>query len=75
MLDLAQTEVAAGTGLTQSTISEIHNFRTVDLKLSTLRALADFFGCAIDDLFPRVSHETSSADQPVLPFKKAAMAR
>lgn len=73
MLDLTQNDIAQGTSLTQTTISDICNFRVVDVKLSTLHALARFFGCAIDDLFPRVGE--APTDQPILPFKKTAVAR
>lgn len=75
MLDLTQNDVALGTSLTQATISDIYNFKVLDVKYTTLRALADFFGCAIDDLFPRVG-EAAAADQPALPFRaKTAVAR
>lgn len=72
MLDLTQNDVAQGTSLTQATISDIYNFKVRDVKLATLRALADFFHCSIDDLFPRVGE--APADQPILPFKAKAVA-
>ncbi len=69
MLDLTQREVAAGTNLTPPTVSDIYNFKVLDVKLGTLRALAEFFGCTIDDIFPRIP-AAAADDQPVLPFKR-----
>lgn len=76
MLDLVQSDVAAGTDLTQATISDIYNGRYVDLKHSTVQRLSVFFGCAIEDLFPRAAEDDARRDQPALPFRgKAAVAR
>lgn len=75
MLDLTQVEVANGIRRSQAAVSAIYNFDYDDVKLTTLQRLAEFFGCTIDDIFPHVSPETANGDQPVLPFKKAAVAR
>lgn len=72
LLGLSQAEVAAGAQLTRPTISDIYNFKVLDVKLGTLRALADFFGCSIDDLFPAIGE--ASADQIPLPLKRKAIA-
>ena len=74
MLTLTQADVATGTSLTQATISDIYNARYADLKHSTVSRLSFLFGCAIEDLFPRVV--ASERDQPALPFqRKTAVAR
>lgn len=49
---VTQVEVAAGVGLTQASVSRIRNGHYIDLPLGTLRRLACYFGCQIDDLFP-----------------------
>lgn len=75
MLDMVQADVAAGTQLTQATISDIYNARYTDLKHSTVQRLAAFFDCSIEDLFPPVE-EVVRRDQPALPFtRKTAVAR
>lgn len=60
MLDLTQTDVARGTNRSQASISDICNFVSTDVKLPTLHALAAFFGCTVDDLFPCVPVRHSS---------------
>lgn len=47
-----QVDVAAVTGLTQSYISRIQNGRYEKLPTETARVIADYFGCAIEDIFP-----------------------
>lgn len=47
-----QGEVADDLQMTQSQLSDIARGRFPDPKLSTLQKLADYFGCAIEDLFP-----------------------
>lgn len=47
-----QVQIADGTGLTQSYVSRIENGRYSDLPGETMRVLADYFGCQIEDLFP-----------------------
>ena len=49
---ITQVELAAAIGTTQSNISEIKTGQYEDLPLETTRALADHFGCSIEDLFP-----------------------
>jgi hypothetical protein len=39
-------------GLTQSYVSRVQSGRYQDLPGETMRAFADLFGCAIEDLFP-----------------------
>lgn len=52
LADVTQVQIAAKTGLTQSYISRIKNGLYADVPGETMRAFAEFFGCAIEDLFP-----------------------
>lgn len=52
MTDATQMDVAFSTNLTQATISDISNGNYRDLKHSTVQAIAGFFGCLIEDIFP-----------------------
>jgi DNA-binding XRE family transcriptional regulator len=47
-----QVKLADAIGLTQPYISKLANGQYDDIPLETSRALADFFGCSIEDLFP-----------------------
>jgi transcriptional regulator with XRE-family HTH domain len=49
---LTQVVVAERTGFTQSYVSRVQSGRYQDLPGETMRAFADLFGCAIEDLFP-----------------------
>jgi transcriptional regulator with XRE-family HTH domain len=49
---LTQVQLAERSGLTQSYLSRIKNGHYSDLPGETMRALAETFGCAIEDLFP-----------------------
>lgn len=50
--DTAQADVCRATGIHPANLSNIVNGRYKDLALETSRKLAEFFGCAIEDLFP-----------------------
>jgi transcriptional regulator with XRE-family HTH domain len=52
LLKKKQGEVAEDLEMTQSQLSDICRGRFPDPKLSTMRKLADYFGCSLDDLFP-----------------------
>lgn len=52
LAEVTQVIVADATGLTQSYISRIKNGQYTDLPGETMRTMADYFGCAIEDLFP-----------------------
>lgn len=55
LAETTQVEVAKGTGLTQPYVSQICNGRYSDqLPMETGRRFAQFFGCAIEDLFPAI---------------------
>lgn len=49
---LTQVVVAERTGFTQSYVSRVQSGRYRDLPGETMRAFADLFGCAIEDIFP-----------------------
>lgn len=51
-LELTQVQLAAELGLTQSTLSYLERQRSADVTVETARKFAEFFGCAIEDLFP-----------------------
>lgn len=52
LADVTQVQIAEATGLQQSYISRIMRGRYSRLPGETMRTLATFFGCAIEDLFP-----------------------
>ena len=45
-------DLSEQTGINRSHISRIVNGHAVNLELGTARAIAEAFGCAIEDLFP-----------------------
>jgi len=49
-LGVNNEQLSIETGIPKSTIDKITAGTTIDPKLSTLTALASFFGCAIDEL-------------------------
>jgi len=49
---VTQVQIAERIGLTQSYISKVKNGDYTDLPGETMRAFAEYFGCAIEDLFP-----------------------
>lgn len=52
LANVKQTEAAAETGLTDSTISKLVRGAYQSVNVDSARELAVFFGCAIEDLFP-----------------------
>lgn len=52
MVNAKQAELAEETGQKPSNVSDIVNGKYSDLQIETARKYADFFGCAIEDLFP-----------------------
>jgi DNA-binding XRE family transcriptional regulator len=52
MTGTTQTEVSDAIDLPRPNISKIVNGRYEGLQLETSRKLAEYFGCAIEDLFP-----------------------
>lgn len=53
MANAKQSDIVEETGLLASTVSDFVNGRYGDLNVETARKLADFFGCLIDDVFPK----------------------
>lgn len=60
LLGVTQMKAAEETGIHASTLSQIINGKHADVKLDTSRRLAEYVGCAIEDLFP-VSREAERA--------------
>ena len=52
MLAITQTSVAEKVGLSSPQLSDIERGEYKDIPLENGRDLAEFFGCAIEDLFP-----------------------
>lgn len=52
MLDEQATDVARTLHFLKSQLSDIERGEYKDIPLEKTRALADYFGCAIEDLFP-----------------------
>lgn len=78
---VTQVQIAEGTGFTQSYISRIRNGNYDGLPGETMRALAVFFGCSIEDLFPAPPPQASeptadgepSTESPDLDVEPAAV--
>jgi putative transcriptional regulator len=52
IVKMTQQQLADAVGLTQTTLSDIERQRYGTITLDTARKFAEFFGCAIEDLFP-----------------------
>lgn len=57
---VTHVQIAAAIGATQSHATEIVNGNYRRLPLETARALAAFFGCPIEDLFPARDERVSA---------------
>lgn len=75
MLDVTQSEVAGGAALAQPTISDIYSGNYTDLKYGTVQRIAEFFGCQVEDIFPKIEPAAVSTNQPALPFRRRAASR
>lgn len=60
LLGMTQTQVAASLGFTGSYLSDVVRGRYPDIGLTNARKLSDFFGCAIEDLFPPAEPVTAA---------------
>lgn len=49
---MTNAEVARATGFGQQYVSDVARGRYQDISLANARKFADYFGCAIEDLFP-----------------------
>lgn len=47
-----QTDIVEETGIAGSNISDLVNGKYTSLTIETARRISQFFGCAIEDLFP-----------------------
>jgi DNA-binding XRE family transcriptional regulator len=52
LVGLTQEQLAPLVGLTQAGLSDLERRRYGDTNLSTAQKFSEFFGCAIEDLFP-----------------------
>lgn len=52
LAEVTQVEVATSTGLPQPYISDVARNRYQTITVDNARKFAEFFGCAIEDLFP-----------------------
>lgn len=52
LADVNQIEIARSTGLPQPYISDVARNRYQTITVDNAHKLADYFGCAIEDLFP-----------------------
>lgn len=52
LAEVTQLEVAAATALPQPYISDVSRNRYDTITVDNARKFAEFFGCAIEDLFP-----------------------
>lgn len=52
LAETTQLEVAAATGLPQPYVSDVSRNRYQTITVDNARKFADYFGCAIEDLFP-----------------------
>jgi len=52
LADTTQEALAVAIGSSQSHVTEIANGNYSKLPLETARSFAEYFGCAIEDLFP-----------------------
>ena len=57
-LGLSQDDVGAGAGISGAAVSEIE--RGAGVTLVTARRLAKFFGCTVDELWPRLADDTTT---------------
>lgn len=48
--NMTQEELASRSGISRATISKLENGEEVEVKLSTLDAIADALGCTIPDI-------------------------
>lgn len=61
MLEQQQSDIAKALGFLKSQLSDIERGEYKDVPLENTRLLADYFGCAIEDLFPARETDRASA--------------
>lgn len=52
MAGVMQSEIVEGTSLTQAYVSDVMRGRFQTITIENAHKFANFFGCAIEDLFP-----------------------
>jgi transcriptional regulator with XRE-family HTH domain len=57
---LRQVDVASQLGMSQSRLSDLERQRWASASLDTARRFAEYFGCAIEDLFPAREERVAS---------------
>ncbi len=57
LAERTQVQLAEAIGVTQANISRLCTGSYSDLPLEKTRAIAEFFGCSIEDLFPAKATE------------------
>lgn len=72
LVSASQAELVEFTGFAQPYVSDVIRARFKNITVANAQKFADFFGCAIEDLFPT---SDASRNQPALPFLKKAAAR
>jgi DNA-binding XRE family transcriptional regulator len=60
LMGLTQQQLAPLVDMTQAGLSDLERRRYGDTNLSTAQKFADFFGCAIEDLFPAPQQAVAS---------------
>lgn len=53
----SRKEISEKTGLSPATITKLTKGEHVDMKLSTLEKIAEFFGCSVKDIIVEVPKE------------------
>jgi predicted XRE-type DNA-binding protein len=52
---ICQQDVVEGTGFAQPYVSDVFRGRYEKITVDNARRFAEFFGCTIEDLFPRIA--------------------
>ncbi len=68
----AQAEIVAFTGFAQPYVSDVVRGRFRSITVDNAQKFADFFGCAIEDLFIRADERRVQRGLPFIPVKAAA---
>lgn len=53
-------EISEQTGLSPATITKLTRGEHVDMKISTLEKIAEFFGCSVKDIIVEVPNEKNN---------------
>jgi transcriptional regulator with XRE-family HTH domain len=61
IVERSQMDCSRATGLTPQYITDVKGGRFQNISVDNARKFAEFFGCAIEDLFPAQDSERASA--------------